>query len=429
MKAFYMKYKFFTVTVPIIALVVGVFYFTASFIEPSPKKEITIATGSKSGNYYKTALEYKKLLEKDGVKLNIITSAGSIDNIKLLEENKADIAFKQNGITIEEKTKENIESLASIYYEPLWIFYKSDQSIIEYVIELTGKKIAVGAKGSGTKDLAQKILSNNGIDSTNSTLLDLSSKDAKEQLKTGEIDAMFVVTSPNSSIIKELLETPNVKALNIKRAKAYSRKYDFLEALTLYEGTLDLYKNIPSQDINILSTSATLIARKDASEELIRIFLKKVKEVHDKKGLFAKPNQFPNTLNLQLELNEEAERYFKYGDTFLEKIFPYWIASNIDRLKILLIPLLTLLLPLFKGFFPLYKWSIRSKIYRWYDEIREVDENISNLDASKRKERLEELEKLRAEISAETKVPLSFMGEYYNLQLHLEHVKKRLQKA
>ena len=65
-----------------------------------------------------------------------------------------------------------------------------------------------------------------------------------------------------------------------------------------------------------------------------------------------KEDQFPNSLNMQLDLSEEAKRYFEYGDTFLEKIFPYWIASNIDRLKILLIPLLTLLFPLFKGVFP-----------------------------------------------------------------------------
>lgn len=420
-----MKYRFFTVSIPIIVLVIAAFYFTASFIKPSSKKELTIATGSKNGNYYKTALKYKELLKKDGVKLNIINTAGSVENLELLKTKKVDLAFMQNGITLKEEKK--IESLASIYYEPLWIFYKNENFSINYVIELIGKKIAIGAPKSGTKDLASKILSNNGINSTNSTLLELSAHKAKEKLKKEEIDAMFVVTSANSSIIKELLEEPNIKALNIKRAKAYSRKYNFLEALTLYEGTLDLYKNIPSEDINILSTSATLVAREDLPSELIRIFLKKVKQTHNQKDLFAKPKQFPNTLNLQFELNEEAKRYFQYGDTFLEKIFPFWIASNIDRLKILLIPLLTLLLPLLKGFFPLYTWSMRSKIYRWYDELREIDESLTKNDSSKKEESLKALEKLKEEISLETKVPLSFTGEYYNLQVHLDLVKQKIE--
>ena len=428
MKVLLMKYRFFTVTVPFILLAVGAFYFTAQFIQPSPKKEITIATGSKTGNYYKTALEYKKLLEKDKVKVNIITSAGSIENIKLLQEKKADIVFLQNGTITNEEAK-GAKSLASIYYEPLWVFYKNDGYPVDYIIQFISKKISIGKLGSGTRDLAQDILKDNGINRTNSTILEYSTNRAKEALLNDEIDAMFVVSSHKSKTVKELLlANPKINVLSFKRARAYSRKYSFLEALTLYEGTLDLYRNIPDENISLLATTANLAVRDDFSEELTRLLLKTIVEVHNKKGLFAKENQFPNSFNMRLDLSEEAQRYFEYGDTFLEKVFPYWIASNIDRLKILLIPLLTLLFPLFKGVFPLYNWSMRSKIYRWYDEIREIDNELETLEKSKIKEELEKLEKLRSEISKETKLPLSFMGEYYNLQLHLDHVTKRVEK-
>lgn len=131
---------------------------------------------------------------------------------------------------------------------------------------------------------------------------------------------------------------------------------------------------------------------------------------------------------MKIELDEEADKYFKYGDTWLEKIFPYWIASNIDRLKILLIPLLTLLFPLFKGVFPLYNWTMRSKIYRWYEEIREIDNEIDKASKTNLNDYLKDIEKLREEISKETKVPLSFMGEYYNLQLHLDHIDSKIHK-
>ncbi|XPV54708.1 MAG: hypothetical protein ACNI3H_07275 [Halarcobacter ebronensis] len=164
------------------------------------------------------------------------------------------------------------------------------------------------------------------------------------------------------------------------------------------------------------------------SEELIRLVLKKVKEVHNKKDLFAKAEQFPNALNMQLEMHEEAQRYFEYGDTWLEKIFPYWIASNIDRLKLLIIPLLTLLFPLFKGFFPLYTWTMRSKIYRWYEEVKNLDNSIEILESKDLKVQLEKVQKLRQEIQKETKVPLSFMGEYYNLQLHLDLIENKIEK-
>ncbi len=422
-----MKYKIFTVTLPVILLIIATFYITIQFIQPAPKKEITIATGSKTGSYYKTALIYKKLLEKENVKVNLLTSAGSIENINLLKENKADVAFIQNG-TILEKNVSNIKSLASIYYEPLWVFYRNEGFNVDYIIQFFSKKIAIGKEGSGTKDLSEKILADNGINNENSQIFHYDLQKAKEELEKGNIDTMFIVSSHKSQIIEDLLANPYINILSFKRAKAYSRKYPFLEALTLYEGTLDLFKNLPDENISLLSTTANLVVKEDFSEELIRLLLKKLKEVHNKKELFSKAEQFPNDLNMQLEMHEEASRYFKYGDTWLEKIFPYWIASNIDRLKLLIIPLLTLLFPLFKGVFPLYNWTMRSKIYKWYEQVKELDNKLDSLNIESLKKELTKLEKLKIEIKEETKVPLSYMGEYYNLQLHIDLIENKIER-
>jgi len=414
-----MKYRFLTVSIPIILLIIASFYITSQFIQPSPKKEFTIATGSKEGQYYKTALLYKKILEKEKVKVNIITTSGSIENLQLLQENKVDVAFVQNGMTLNEK-QEHLKALASIYYEPLWVFYKSKDYKMDYIVQLTSKKISVGVEGSGTNHLALQILKDNGINNENSILESHSSSDAKELLLKDKIDAMFVVGSPNSKTIKELLNNSSINAFSFKRAKAYSRKYSYLEPLPLYEGTIDLYRNIPYSNVNLLATTATLVINDRLSEELTRLLLKKLFAIHNKKDLFEKNDQFPNVSNLTIPISEEARRYFEYGDTWLEKIFPYWIASNVDRLKILLIPLLTLLFPLFKGVFPLYRWSIRSKIYKWYDKIQSIDKRMDDLTLVQLKENLVEVEKLKREIRHETKVPLSYMGEYYDLIMHLE---------
>lgn len=420
-----MKNKFFTISIPILLLIIASFYITSKFVKPAPKKEITIATGSKNGSYYETAMLYKKLLEKEKVKVNILTSKGSIDNIKLLNENKADIAFIQNG-TITTKDTDSIKSIASVYYEPLWVFYKNEGYKIDYIIQLITKNISIGEIGSGTYDLASKILKDNGLSNENSTISNYSSSKAKQLLLDGKIDAMFAVTSHNSQVVKSLLANPNINVLNFKRAKAYSRKYSYLESLTLYEGTLDLYRNLPDENINLLATTANLVVRSDFSQELIRILLKKVKEVHKQKDLFAKQGEFPNLKNMKLELHEEAKIYFENGDTWLEKIFPYWIAANIDRLKIFIIPLLTLLFPLFKGVLPLYQWSMRSKIYKWYDEVKSVEIEIGYLNKEQLQTQLEKLQDLQDEISKETKVPLSFMGEYYNLIMHINMLEQRI---
>jgi TRAP transporter TAXI family solute receptor len=418
-KRLQMKNKFLTVSLLSLALIIALFYVTSQFIQPSPKKEFTIATGSKNGQYYKTALIYKDILEKQKVKVNILTSDGSIDNLNLLKEKKVDMAFIQNGINYK-KDDIQLKSLASTYYEPLWIFYKNENYTMDYIVELTSKKISIGKEGSGTFDLSSKILNDNKVDNTNSSIFNHSTIEAKEKLLKGDIDAMFLVTSADSPIIKELLENPDINLFSFKRAKAYSRKYSFLESINLYEGTINLYKNLPSEDVNLLSTTASLVVRDDFSEELTRLVLKSIKDVHNKKNLFEAENQFPNIDNITIPTSEEAQRYFDYGDTWLEKIFPYWIASNLDRLKILLIPMLTLLIPLLKGGFPLYKWSIRSKIYRWYDEVQELDLALEGLGKEELKKKLLEIEELKKEIKAETKVPLSYMGEYYDLIMHLE---------
>ena len=414
-----MKYKFFTVSIPILLLVVASFYLTSKFIEPSSKKEITIATGSIDGEYYNTALKYKEILEKQKVKVNILTSNGSMENIQLLNDKKADIAFVQNGIDSLKKQTE-IKAIASIYYEPLWIFYKNDEYKMDYLVQLITKRVSLGREKSGTEDLALKMLNDNGINKENTQLLNNSTEEAKDLLIKGEIDAIFIVSSPNSKTIKELLENPDIKLFNFKRAKAYSRKYTFLESTPLYEGTIDLYRNLPSEDINLLSTTANLIVRNGFSDELTRLILKEIKKVHNKKELFEAANQFPNIENLTIDINEDADRYFTYGDTWLEKIFPYWIASNIDRLSILLIPLITLMIPLSKGFFPLYRWSIRSKIYKWYEQIHKIDLIAEYESQDKLQDCLTQITILKKEIKQETKVPLSYMGEYYDLIMHLE---------
>ena len=414
----------FRVVFPILLLVAAVFYVIFLFIEPSPKKELTIATSSKDSTYYTTALEYQALLAKQNVKLNILETSGSVENLDLLNSQKADIAFVQAGV-IDANDNVNVESLASVHYEPLWIFYKNKGYEIEYLVELINKKISIGVIGSGTQYLAIQMLVDNGITTDNASLVMDSPTNSKNQLINGKIDAMFLVSSPSSPIVVELLSDPSIELLNVKRVKAYNQKYAFLSPLVLYEGTIDLYKNVPSENKNMLSTTANLVCKKGLNDELVRIFLKQIKIVHTEKSIFQEQNQFPSLSHLDTQINAEAQNYLTSGDSWLESIFPFWVASQIDRLKLLLIPLLTLLFPLFKGVLPLYRWTIRSKIYRWYKRL----DDLENSNASKPEELKDNMQKLAAlklEVQAQTKVPLSYKGEYYNLLLHIDLVSKEL---
>ena len=410
---------FFKIWLPILLLITLSFFFTYRFTMEKPKNEISIATGREGGAYYRYALEYKELLKKDNITLNIVTTAGSIEVIKLLKEKKVDLGFVQGG-TVDEEAKSVLHSLASVYYEPVWVFYRGDE--LTYLNELKSKRIAIGEEGSGVRPVAMELLNLNGIDKSNSDLYSYSTKESIEKLKSGELDIFFAIASPKSKSIQSLLLDKNIKIMNLKRAKAYRQAYFYYKVLTLGEGSINLQENIPSRDIQLLAKTAFLAANDGLPSRLERLVLRKAKEIHSKKGVFEEGNEFPNQLNLEIPIGKDAKRYLENGDTFLERIFPYSIAQQIDRFKLLIIPILTLLIPFFKGALPLFRWTTRRKIYKWYEKVGTLDKGIMTLTKEQLIENREELELLLNQVKEETNVPLSYMGEYYDLMLHIDMI-------
>ena len=414
--------------IPMLLLIGGAFWFTSRFIQPEPKKELTIATGREGGVYYSYAIRYKKLLEEEGVKVHLLPSAGSVETRKLLLSHKADIGFMQGG-TAKKSDGKKINAIAAIYPEPLWIFI-AKKSDINTINDLRTKRIAIGERGSGTFALSQKLLHEAGIDSNNTALLDINDSRACKLLKRGEIDTLFRVISATSPKIRSCFENPALKLLPIRRIDAFILRFPYLEKVTLPEGAIDLAQNIPTHDLDLLAAPAMVVTSNDLDKVLVRLMARVVKKAHNPPArLKSDGTAYPNITATQLPVHPSAARYFTEGDTWLEKIFPYWIAANIYRLKILLIPILTLLIPLLKSFLPLYRWRIRSKIYRWYHQLNEVDRQMETLPPEEIPEQIEKLEQLQNEIKQHTDVPLSYMGEYYLLRTHVAFVLQRLREV
>jgi TRAP transporter TAXI family solute receptor len=421
-----MKCEWCKITCGIIAIVFLILGISYQFIDPAPSRSIKIATGSVEGSYYKFATEYKKILEKEKFELTIIPTAGSVAALEKLENKEVDIAFVQGG-TAKLEDIENLTSLASLYFEPLWVFYSSKLQI-SYINELRGKKIAIGVDGSGTQPLALEILKQNDINANNTEFLKLSTQEAKQALEEGSIDALFTVISPTSDKILSMLANQNIKLLDIKRASAYSKKFDFLTPLKIGEGVISLVDNIPSKEITLISTTATLVSQKDLHPDLIRLILKTAKTMHATPSIFEESENFPSKKYVQIPLHVDAAHYLEKGDSFLEKIFPFWIASSIDRLIIMIIPLLTLLFPLIKGALPLYRWRIRSKIYKWYKILHEIDIKLENISKEELRTIKNDLEKMAQDMQEDSNIPLSYMGEYYDLRVHANLILGRIEK-
>jgi uncharacterized protein len=408
-----------------VVVVLG-FAITYQYVGAPPPKIVRIATGAKSGAYYNFAQEYARLLANDGISLEVVPTAGSVENLELLNKGEVSLALIQGGSAAKDD-KEHLQSLGSLFLEPVWIFSRK-QSALKRLLELKGKRVSIGVAGSGTHLLATQLLSAAGITETNTRLVREETTQAIDSLSNGKIDAAFFVASPEAPIIQKLFAAPAVELLNFDRAAAYGRLFPFLTPVTLSEGVINLQQNIPSHDTQLVAAPANLAARGDLNASLIPAILNAATRVHQAGGVLEHKRQFPSVDFPDLPLNEDARRYLTNGPSFLFRWLPYGTAVLLDRLKILVLPFLALLIPLFKIAPPLYTWRIRSKIYRWYAAVREIESLIQedrvSGDTDSAMNRLRELDRQVASIS----VPLSYAAELYHLRLHIGFLQEKIEK-
>lgn len=421
--------EFFKIYGPAFILVIAGLLITYQFIKPAPPDRVTLATGNPEGAYHGYAMQYRDSLAREGIELVLRTTSGAMENLALVASGEVDVAFTQGGIINGDNTAyQDLYALGSLYFEPLWLFHRSDLKLDRLDTLLPGHKFAIGPQGSGTRELVLTLLHDNGIRQGNAELLPMGGRNAVDALIAGEVDAVFLVSGAESPLIKELLASDTIKLASFERAAAYARRYRYLTDLVLPEGAVDLDHNLPGRQIQLLAPTAGLIAGKDLHPAVSDLLLQAAEQIHGDGGWFEESNQFPSKAYTMLPLSKEAERYYKYGPPLLQRYLPFWAASLVDRLKVMLLPLIVLLLPLFKIMPPIYTWRMRSRIYRWYQELERIDleqNQDQNIEALKTmRDSLNELENEVQQIE----VPLSFANQLYQLRLHIDLVRNRITK-
>ncbi|MDP2826019.1 MAG: TAXI family TRAP transporter solute-binding subunit [Sulfuritalea sp.] len=413
------------VALPSLLLAVAAFWLAAQFIKPAPPDRLIVSTGGEGGAYQRFAARYKDVLARYGIALVEKTSAGSTENLERLRNPKfeVDAALVQGG-TARPGEEDELVSLGDFYYEPLWIFYR--ETAVhggDKLLDLKGKRVAIGGAGSGTQHLAMELLAANGIDATNTKLIETGGLTLVERLQKNEIDAVFVVGPTQSSLVWSLLYTSGVRLMSLTHAEAYTRRFPYLTRLLLPRGAIDLTQDIPPRDIQLVSPLATLLVREDTHPALIDLLMQAAGEVHGEPGVFQKPNEFPRAGHSNFPLSKEAERYYKSGKPFLQRYLPFWAATLVDRMVVMLVPLLAVLLPLFKFAPQIYGWRVRSRIYRRYGELKFL-ENEVNEDPGRhsRAEWIEKLDRIEADASR-IRTPLTFSDMLYTLRGHIDLVR------
>jgi TRAP transporter TAXI family solute receptor len=406
---------------PMLLLVLAGFALAFVFVEPAPPGHIVLATGEPEGAYALIGERFREALSAYGIEVEIRPTAGSAENLALLRAGDADVAFVQGGVADPSKDI-SLLALGSLYFEPLWIFQRREVAAT-LLSDLGGRRVSAGPEGSGTRAIALPLLRANGVTGMPEGL---SSSAAAEALRTRQLDVAFLVAAPESPIVRELLAEPAVELLSLERADAYARRFRYLSQLTLPRGVIDLAADVPPDDVSLVSPAATLVVGESFHPALVDLMLQAAARIHGGAELFSQSGDFPTPRFSDLPLSKEAKRYYEIGPPFLQRFLPFWLATLVDRLKVMLIPLVALLIPLFRLFPPVYRWRVRSRIYRWYTELREIDtEKTAGSGAERVQAALREVERIEDEV-AKVPAPASYAQELYDLRIHIEFVRTRL---
>ena len=421
-----------------ILLVMGIAVWAAlRFIHPPPPDTIIMSAGPEGSSFRLNADRYAKILARNGVKLQILPSQGSAENLKRLNDPKVDvdIGFVQGGVA-KPGESEKLVSLGSLFHVPVMVFYRvapttTGKHTPDQLSDFTGKRIAIGQEGSGTHALALTLFKANGIEPGGKTALEpIGGEEAADALLAGKIDAALLMgDSATPPVLRKLLREPKVRLFNFRQADAYARRYPYLSRLDLPMGAFDVGKNMPAEDYALIGPTVELVARNDLAPALSDLLIEAAREVHGRAGLFQRAGQFPSPQEHEFRISDDATRYYQTGKGFLYRNLPFWLANIVNRVLVVIVPLIVVLIPGLRLVPFLYTWRIRSRIYRWYGALIAIERAAmnepTNEERLKMRGRLDEIENAVNQM----KVPLAFADQFYVLRVHIGFVRDHLGHA
>jgi TRAP-type uncharacterized transport system substrate-binding protein len=431
---------------PFILVAIALLAVAYWVLDPNPPAKVVLATGTEQGAYAAFGARYAQVLKGYGVTVELRSTQGSGENLRLLRDPKSgvDIAFVQGGsgergrkdatavAPADDDDEAGLVSLGSLFYEPLWLFYRTDSAqrllkapTLTSLSQLPGWRLNIGARGSGSPNLMRKLIEANRIDLATLTVERKAQTPATMDLLAADSDALVFASAPEALMVQMLLQTPGIALYDFAQADAYSRRFPFLSPVTLPRGVVDLAADVPPRDVHLLAPTATLVARADTHPALLQLFMQAAQQIHGGAGWFQHKGDFPKAGGTEQPLAKEAQRFYANGTPVLQRYLPFWLANLIERMWPVLVSIIAILIPLSRALPPLYQFRIRRRIFRWYAQLRDVEEAMGRQPNDELLARLGEIE---ARVEHVT-VPLSYADELYSLRSHIQMVRARLAAA
>lgn len=418
---------------PIVFIVIGLLIAAYWWLQPQPPKHVTLATGPTGSAYAQFGKRYAEALRHSGIEVELKPTSGSTENLQLLRTGGADVGFVRGGSADPVADEEaGLTSLGSLFYEPIWLFYRTDSAqkidrktaTLTSLAQLRGLRVNVDLQGSGLPDIMERMLKANRLGPDDLLLSNLEQASAAEALEAGILDAIVLSSAPQSPQVQRLLRSDSVKLMDFGQADAYSRHFPFLSAVTLPRGMIDLSKDMPPHDVSLLAATTSLLSRDETHPALRQLFAQAAQSVHSGAGWFNRARDFPNTRTSELPVSPEGDRAINGTPPVWQRYLPFWASNLVERMWLVLGGLLVLMLPLSRVVPPLYQFRVRRRVFRWYARLRDIEAKV---DAQKgeQKELLEDLDQLDRVVN-KVAVPLSYADELYALRNNIYAVRKRV---
>lgn len=428
---------------PFVLIAIALLVAAYAVLDPTPPKRVVLATGPENTAYARWGEQYAAELKRYGIRVELRSTMGSLQNRRLLRDpkEKVDVAFVQGGsndgnqaASDKKEEMEDLVSLGTIAYDPVWIFYRAESAkklgkdaLVTALPQMRGWRVNVGVRGSGTPGITGRIFAANFVERDELKRTNLDETAAVVALLGGELDAAVLVSPPESQMVQMLLQTPGIRLYEYGQAESYARRYPFLSPVVLPRGVADIARDVPPADTTLIATTTSLLARDDIHPALVQLFVQAATRIHSGPGWIARAGTFPNSHQSEFPLAKDAARYYQSGPPLLQRYLPFWLANLIDRMWVALFSIVAVLIPLSRMVPPLYAFRIRSRIFRWYRNLRQLESDAA-AGVKTPEELLAGLDRLEARVAG-IAVPLSYNDELYALRTHIDLVREQLNKA
>lgn len=413
--------------VPLVILLLVVI-LALPLIRPAAPREIDLFTAPKGTSQYRYAQQYADLLSGRGIEVQVIETEGVVDTLRRLgQADGAAAGFVESGVEAgidEPSLTENLVSLGSLAFEPLWLFVRSELGV-EGFEDLAGRRVYLGPTESAGRAIATTLLQDSGIDSEvlPAEASGLALGAVADDLAQGRIDAAFVVGELRSPVISGLFEREGVEALSNQRAAAYTRLHPEWAELVLPEGTYSLPLNLPAADLHLVSPTINLVVPRGLHPVIIDLLLESARKIHREPTLFASRGTFPNMEYVSLRLSPVATRFYEEGPSKLRQVLPPWAATLVDRFALFVLPVLSVAWILFKSIPAAMGIRFRMKTLGLYRKLEAIEQDFAR--KPDRERQLEELAEIDRDC-ASWRVPRMKLDAYFELRQAIHDLRERL---